>query len=193
MKYSNAFLNALSETLGHEGTYSADELDPGRETFQGISSVFWPRWAGWTVVDKWVLAGLSEPAPDLTAEVRDFYLVNFWSRFQGDAVAELSPEVACSIFDIAVQRGVHSAVVTFQDALNLLNRNQWLYSDLLLDGVCGKKTVHALTHLFRSRPPAKEDSEKMLLNILATLKCIHYIEQMRKSPGKEKFVGWFLR
>ena len=45
------FSISLQKTLAHEGFYSNDPDDLGKETYKGISRIFHPKWNGWTIID----------------------------------------------------------------------------------------------------------------------------------------------
>jgi len=180
-----AFKTAFDKTMQREGHYSNDPVDPGGETYMGISRVFWPNWPGWDAVN----SGID---PQINS-VEFFYRENFWNRFQGEAVAAYSPVVAARLFDVAVNLGVHRAGKYLQTALNLLNNNRGAYPDLLVDGVVGKITIGYLALFFQRKPPEDAKKEKMLLNVIRTLQGQHYVDQMTKYPERERFRGWFLR
>lgn len=181
------FKESLAITLQHEGVYSADKLDPGGQTFMGISRVYWPYWSGWIKIDEWLLAG--RPDMDLTTDIEQFYYINFWARFQGDAIAELSPAVASELLDTSVNLGVVSAVRFFQTALNMQNRNGSVYPDLVADGKLGQKTIAALEEYLSYQPGNKGLNEKILLNCMNGEQYICY----KNNPRHEYFRGWFAR
>lgn len=188
------FDTAFDRTMIHEGGYSFDKIDPGGETYCGISRVYWPGWSGWQVIDQAIEAGRRlENVPELPTMVKKFYREQFWNRFRGDDVAELTPGVAMELFDSSVTLGVRLAVSFLQEALNLLNVNGSAYHDLVVDGFLGPVTMVTLKLCLDCRPLSKKQKEKMMVNIMNTLQGMHYIEQMRKYPQKERFRGWFLR
>jgi lysozyme family protein len=182
------FLAALAATLKHEGVYNADRLDPGGETFMGISRRYWPTWAGWRKIDEWLLA--DRPEMDLTTDVREFYYTQFWCRFQGDKVAAISPPVACELFDTAVNLGLSDAVRFFQTAMNMQNRYQQLYPDLRVDGQLGQKTINTLErYLGNGGPTKRAENENILLNCMNGEQYVAY----KSNPQHEYFRGWFGR
>jgi lysozyme family protein len=181
------FLAALAATLQHEGGYSADALDPGGQTFHGISRVYWPTWPGWIKIDNWLLAG--RPEMDLTNDVEDFYYINFWCRFQGDQIAAISPAVACELFDTAVNLGLSDAVRFFQTALNMQNPGQKLYPDLQTDGKLGPKTITTLQRYISQLSGNRAINETILLNCMNGEQYICY----KNNPQHEYFRGWFGR
>lgn len=181
------FRAALAATLQHEGIYSADAMDPGGETFMGISRVYWPGWSGWVHIDAWRITG-GYP-PDLTAAVEDFYYHNFWCRFQGDLVAEISPAVALELFDTSVNMGVSTAVRFLQTALNMQNVDQQLYLDLDVDGQLGPATIATLQRYLNRLSGNRSGNETILLNCLNGEQYIAY----KNNPRHEYFRGWFMR
>lgn len=87
----------------------------------------------------------------------------------GDRVAELSQDVAEKVFDVCVNAGLECGAGWFQEALNLLNRNQLLYRDLLIDGVIGPITIDRFKISLSQRPPTKNITEARILRILTLL------------------------
>jgi len=191
MSRSEQFYDAFHIMQRREGRNirTNDPVDPGGDTFSGISRENWPYWIGWQLLDQ------SEGKVTLAIiqAVEHFYYTQFWGRIQGDALAELSPEVATEVFDTSVNFGVHRGVQFMQEALSLLNLNKRLYPDLVLDGQVGWKTLETLRLYCVSRPPKPDVSIPRLLRVMNCLQGMHYIQQMRKYPAKEKYRGWFDR
>ena len=68
--------------------------------------------------------------------------------------------------------------------LNLMNRNQKDFKDLLVDGDIGKKTIGAY----------KKVDDRILLKVLNGLQFRRYVEICEKRPDQEKyFNGWMKR
>ena len=181
------FHAALAATLKHEGIYSADQLDPGGQTYFGISRVYWPTWPGWLVIDEWLRADRSMPV-NLTEAVENFYYVNFWCRVQGDLVAALSPAIAMELFDTAVNMGAGVAIRFLQTALNVQN-DPARYPDLIADGQPGQKTLAALARIVGRFNGNRDNNETILLNCLNGEQYIAY----KNNPHHRYFRGWFAR
>lgn len=185
----STFEQALEQVLAYEGGYGNDPDDAGSETYRGISRRFHPSWSGWSIVDGYkghpqFPTALDQDA-NLQAAVRAFYRKQYWDRFQGD---ELQSRLAAKLLDIAVNMGVHRAVQFLQQGLNLLNRNQTSWPDLVEDGLLGPATLGALQVYIRQDPP------EVLLKVLNILQGAHYLDYMRRSPVQEKFArGWLAR
>lgn len=134
------FEAAFQITLGHEGGYGFDPDDAGGETYKGVARRYHPSWSGWSSIDRIKqqssnrrqLNSLLGNDHKLQQQIQDFYKHNYWDRFQGDAIA--SQELAEELFDTGVNMGVHRAVRFLQEGLNLLNRNQKSFKDILEDG-----------------------------------------------------------
>ena len=178
---------ALSSTLKTEGKYSADRLDPGGETFMGISRVYWPSWSGWPKIDQWKIKG--GPPPDLQQEVEQFYYENFWQRIQGDRISQLSAAIATELFDTAVNMSVSDAVRFLQTALNMQNEGATIYPDLQVDGRLGPRTIETLQAYLFQKAALKTQNETILLNCMNGEQYIAY----KNNPRHEHFRGWFAR
>ena len=176
--------------MKHEGGYSNDPDDWGGETYRGISRRFHPDWPGWVIIDaaKMRDANIAKLNGEIDSYVRSFYRTNYWNAFAGDDVQHLSLALAIELLDTAINLGVLRAVTFLQVGLNLLNRNQVIYQDLVEDGQIGPNTLHALEVLLSL------ENVSTLLKILNVLQGSHYINFMRKSQKQEKYArGWFAR
>jgi len=194
MKRKTPFITALRETMTREKGYSFDPDDYGGETYMGISRVYWPKWPGWKVIDDAAGKGVQlSREKELSQMVKDFYRENFWNQFRGDDLAKISLPVAKEVFDTAVNQSVYTASKYLQESINLLNINEAIFPDIIEDGIIGKNTLRTVTLYFDRQPLSFSDKEKMLLNLMNTFQGMHYIKQMRKHPGQEKYRGWFLR
>lgn len=188
------FDQAFQLTLGHEGGYVFDPDDAGGETYKGVARRFHPGWGGWTIIEqvkqqangrRQLNKKLGENEA-LQQQIHAFYKQHYWDRFQGDAIA--AQDLAEELFDTGVNMGVHRAVRFLQEGLNLLNRNQKSFKDILEDGKSGSGTLEALNKYLAKDPP------EHLLKIMNILQGMHYIDYMRKSPTQEKYArGWLKR
>lgn len=188
------FLPAFQLTLEHEGGYVFDKDDAGGETYQGVARRYHPGWGGWVIIDQIKQQAQSRRALNkqlrenvqLQKQIQAFYKQFYWDRFQGDLIPV--QELAEELFDSGVNMGVHRAVQFLQEGLNLLNRNQQNYQDILEDGESGPKTLKTLNCYLATDPP------EHLLKIMNVLQGGHYIDYMRKSPTQEKYArGWLQR
>lgn len=184
------YLEAYNITLKHEGGYDNDPDDVGGETFKGISRVYNPSWKGWSVIDSLKRAqGFPNTALNndiLNKDVKDFYKERYWDVNLLDQCP--SQPVANEMFDTGVNMGPGRAGKFLQMALNLLNKNGKLYSDIVEDGQVGRNTLKALNACLAYR------GDEYLYKILNILQGMHYINYMTKSPTQEKYAyGWLTR
>jgi lysozyme family protein len=181
---------AYSKTAGHEGGYSNDSTDAGKETYQGISRRYHPTWAGWIIIDKLKQeSGFPDTVysnKQLESRVSVFYKQHYWDVNLLDEVS--SQLIADEMFDTGVNMGVQRAVKFLQRALNLLNKNGLIYNDIVEDGKMGPNTLKVLKHCLDYR------GDEYLYKIMNILQGNHYLEYMNKSPKQEKFAyGWLNR
>lgn len=194
------FSTAYERTLGHEGGYSNDTRDAGGETYKGIARVYNPKWAGWAVIDS---IKLENPASfktklDSHAALQDavkaFYLVNFANPLK---LSSFDIEIACELFDTAVNQGLITAGKYLQSALNLLNQNGSLYKDIDTDGKIGSDTIEAYeAYMQTQRLPGRsaERNVRALLKVLNGLQLERYMEICRANPSQEVWLyGWLNR
>jgi len=184
------FEQSYAITMGHEGGYDNDPDDVGGETYKGVSRKYYPDWEGWVIIDN-AKSGSNFPnniSNNLMLEkmVKLFYRRYYWNLFCGDDV--LDQQLANELFDTGVNMGVTRAVDFLQKALNILNRNESLYSDIEEDGKFGNETMKALNAYLAT------DGIGLLLKIINILQGMHYIEYARKNPKQERFMrGWMNR
>lgn len=186
------FEKAFAITSAHEGGYVFDKDDAGGETYRGIARRYNPSWKGWRIIDEIKTdnpANLSKALDnnsDLQIHVAKFYKRAYWDKFWGDSVPE--QDIANELFDTSVNMGVRRAVRFLQEGVNLLNRNQKNYDDIIEDGYFGRGTLKAMQQYLAI------DSTKTLLKVMNTLQGMHYIEYMRRNPKQEKYArGWLKR
>lgn len=185
------FSAAFEITSAHEGGYVKDPVDRGGETYRGIARVHHPDWPGWARVD--VQRGKAGFPKSLDKDsalqdaVKAFYKAAFWDRFSGDELPDQA--VANELYDTAVNMGVRRAVRFLQSSLNLLNRNQTDYEDLLVDGWFGGKTLTTLAKLLK-----KDRNSDALVKLMNIEQGARYVEIMAGDSSQERFArGWIKR
>lgn len=172
-----------------EGGYANNKNDKGGETYRGIARNIWPNWPGWKIVDA---AKAAQNFPESLDEnemlqqlIHSFYRVEFWNEINGDLITNI--DVAKEVYDNAVNLGVGTSTKYLQRSLNVLNRNQIKYDDVVVDGDIGKKTIVAIDQCI------KVNGVKRLVNVINAFQVKHYLELMEKNPTQEEFVGWLNR
>jgi lysozyme family protein len=184
------FDKAFEVTMGHEGGYVHDPDDPGGETYKGVARDRHPTWRGWGVIDK----KKSEPNfpknldgdEDLQECIKEFYKLSFWDRIRGDEISD--DDIATELFDTAVNMGVYWASMFLQQTLNLLNKEQRLYSDISEDGAIGRNTLKSLNTLLSYDPP------ELVLLWLNVFQGCRYSSISKNNPKLEKYMrGWSKR
>lgn len=160
---------AFKEIIGIEGTATTnDPTDRGGLTKFGISKKSFPN------VD---IANLT------LDKAKKIYLDNFWNTSNIN-LDNFDYKTALELFDIGVNQGIVTAAKTLQRALNLMNRNQKDFPDLVVDGNAGAKTIAAY----------KKVNKDTLLKVLNGLQFMRYVNITEKDTTQEKyFNGWMVR
>lgn len=184
------FDKALKPLLGVEGKYVYDKADVGGETYCGVSRRYHPNWSGWIIIDARKLdknfPACLEQEAKLHLNVQSFYKYRYWDLFWGSAMRD--DRLATRMLNTAVHLGVSRAVEYLQQALNVLNRNELLYTDIVVDGLYGERTHGALEKYLQ------KDGVDYLLKAILILQGKHYLDYMQRSPIQEKFArGWLKR
>jgi len=132
------FDKAISKVLKHEGGYANDPSDRGGETYKGIARNFWPKWDGWSTVDKLKaqkgFPRILNDSVSLHASVVKFYNIRFWDKIGGDLINE--QDIAFKLVDTAVNMGIVPAVKL---AEGVVGEKQ--------DGIIDDKTINKLNSL----------------------------------------------
>lgn len=181
------FRIAYERTMRIEGGWVNDPTDHGGETYKGVSRRSFPQWSGWPVIDT-AKKEIGFPANlksivDLQKMVMAFYKQQFWNKLSLDAFNH--QEIANELFDTSVNCGSGIAATMLQKVLNVCNRNQRDYPNLVVDGIIGGKTIGIVnTH----RRPA------LVLKTLNVLQGARYFEICEHKEDQEKFwESWMSR
>lgn len=177
---------AYVATMRHEGLYSVDPVDPGGETWRGISRVNWPGCEVWRLLLKYRdRDGILDPEaaaadPEIERATKEFYRVQFWQPLRcADLVDH---RVAAELFDTAVNMGTTVAAQMMQRAINALTPHG---EPLALDGRVGPVTVAAV------RATAERGRLASLAKAMNCLQGARYIELTERSPKLRRFAhGW---
>ena len=180
------FKTAFKRTMRFEGGYSNHSADRGGETYRGISRKFWPYWEGWKYIPK--LKHLTHQETEELQECTEaFYKEHFWDVLKLDEISLFIPECASELFDISVNFGTKVGKKTLQRALNILNKDEKIFNDLVPDGIIGQKTIHT-TEIYIN----KKQNEKTLLKLIRLLRAKYYIDIVEKNTSQEVFIGGWL-
>ena len=185
------FTEAYQQTSAHEGGYVNDSVDRGGETYRGISRVHHPGWNGWDRIDALKaeagFPGLLADASNLQASVKSFYKQKYWDKFLGDDIS--SQQIAMELYDTGVNMGVRRSVRFLQNGLNLLNRNQKNYQDLIVDGWLGQQSLDVLVKYLRL-----DGNSNALLKLMNIQQGARYVGIMEHDSTQEKYArGWLKR
>lgn len=168
-------INNIIET---EGGYVDNPNDSGGKTNWGITE---------RVARDWGYDGDMRYLPRKTAF--DIYEKIFWEKLRLDDIVEYGCElIAEEIADTAVNMGHSRAIKFLQRGLNLFNRREAYFKDLIVDGAIGDKTIHALSKFYQFRG---SDGMEVLHKTLNILQGAFYIDLTEKRQKDEDFIyGW---
>jgi lysozyme family protein len=166
---------AFQKMLSHEGVYSNDPDDLGRETYKGIARASHSNWPGWPIIDKCKgnpgFSGMLDKDVTLQQEVNHFYWTNFWFPLNADRIQNQA--MADSIFDFAVNTGIQTSIRLVQ---TIVEAN--------VDGILGNETLNKLNAFDPS----------IFLPSFTLAKMEHYVSLVKKRPLNHKyFYGWVTR
>lgn len=163
------FDKAFEDIVGIEGGYVNNPNDKGGETKYGISKRSYPN------VD----------IKNLTLnDAKEIYYKDFWNTKRLELSLINDEPIALELFDTSVNMGIVTASKFLQEALNLMNRSQTDWDDLVVDGYCGVETMKAY----------KKARKNILLKVLNGLQFCKYKAIVENNKEQEVFFnGWMLR
>lgn len=169
----------IDSILAAEGGYVNDPHDLGGETNFGIT-VMAAKANGYF--------GAMKDLPKSFA--RQVYVTKYWTEPSFDKIDMLSPTVARELCDTGVNCGLGFAKPLIQQALNLLNRQEADYKDIVEDGSLGAVTLAALGAYLAKRG---KEGETVLVRVLNIMQGARYIEITKtKATNEAFFYGWVL-
>ena len=167
---------AINSIIEIEGGYTNDKKDSGGATKYGITEEVARRYG--------YISDMKLLPKSLAFEI---YSKRYWDSMMLDEVEKLSKEIASEMIDIGINQGVGRASEFLQRSLNVLNNNGKMYSDLIVDGDIGAKTIMAL----KSYMDIREDGE-VIAKMLNALQGAFYITLAERRSKDERFIyGWF--
>lgn len=163
-----SFQKGLYKLLEREGWYSNDPRDTGGETYRGISRRWFPKWAGWAIVDSYHNKEDLKSDARLEQLVSDFYYTYFWMRFRGDEIED--EFIGEMLLNFVVNMGKKPVIKKVQRILKVTQ-----------DGIIGPKTIDSLN---------KCDSEKFVYHFLLEI-AEFYVHLGKTQP--HYLQGWLNR
>ncbi len=171
------FERALKRLLGVEGEYADHRDDSGGATRWGVTE-YLARAHGY-------YGEMREYPLERAIQV---YRLEYWSPLALTPIAYMHFEIAYEIFEASVQTPPGTAAVWLQRLLNVYNRRETDYADVVVDGRIGERTLTALGRFLRHRGPEGADVMVVSLNALQAVYLISLAERRQKD---ETFVyGW---
>lgn len=177
----------------NEGGWVDDPIDPGGETFRGVTRDRWGFMPMWKLIDstKDIQGKFRKnllTAEDLEAIHKDVVHVarwGYWNAIRGD---DLTNQSLANVWaDSAFLDGPNTATEMMQRALNKLNKAQKDFPDVPEDGGMGPITKASLDECLAI------GRGRYLHGNFKALRKVRYMERMEQSEKKEKYLGWFDR
>lgn len=182
---------ALNKLIGLEGKYAPPLLYPEGETYKGITRKNHAYWPGWEIIDHQKprnnFPDSLETIDDLQILVSTFYHSRYWKPNRLDEISHIDHQIAFEVLEMAVHAGPKTAVKQLQKALNLLNKNQKLYSNIAQDGVIGAYTLHTLKTALNYNPNTR------IVFFMEIQQACYYFHLWEKDETREEYLGWLKR
>ena len=175
--------------------------DSGGETYNGCARNFFSNWKGWVIIDR----EKSHPSfkqgnnaftkhldriPELQLLLDSWYEQEWWNKL---GLSALPQALANEIFEQTINLGKNGSGKLVQKMCNAFNYNPstglGYFTDLIVDGVIGPKTITALSIIIKNKT-----TEQELVHALNCLQGSHYINIANEKPSQRLFtVGWMKR
>lgn len=167
----------LENILILEGGYVDNPKDKGGATNWGITEATARK------------HGFLNDMRDLTrSEAYAILEEDYWIKPGFKDVANLSESIAFELCDAAVNIGQHHPVLWLQRWLNVLNREERSYQDIVVDGKIGPYTMATLQYYLTVRG---EEGEEVLVKALNCSQGAWYLSLAEKNQQHEEFIyGW---
>jgi len=191
MNYTENFKKCLLKTLKFEGGYSNDPDDPGAETVFGISRKYHPDWEGWNIIDRifnkeLITFSFLKENEDLFQSVAKFYFENFYQKIKINEIEKIFPELACHVFDFAVNAGTRTSAKALQKAIN--DTLKELQNSIVVDGIIGNQTLSSIELIINNNL-----NQKLICNFIKH-RSLHYAHISQNNTRLIKFLkGWINR
>lgn len=197
------FKPAHEKTGGHEGGYSNNPNDRGKETIFGIARVFWGDWEGWYILDdtkaqtgvetreqRRELTRILKGNSDFMELVDYFYETNFFNKYHLDLIN--SQPIVEVTYDILVNGG--SPFTWMQELLNIQNRQEVDWADITVDGKFGNMSISTLNKVCELTKKYDFTSEFILFDKLLSYRDDYFKDITLKREKNEDFYnGWSIR
>lgn len=173
----DAFTESWIATGKEEGGYVNNVHDRGGATNHGIT-------------EQVARAhGYKGEMKDLPRDVaRSVAKSQYWDIMRLDEVAALSRPIAKEMFDTGFNAGQATVVKFLQRLLNVLNRMESDYPDIVADGLMGKLSVASLRAFLGKRGA---QGELVMLRGLNCLQGEYYVDITEGRMKNESFIfGW---
>lgn len=171
---------------GVEGGYVNHSDDLGGATNYGITEATAKEWK--ELWPKYNWNGDMKTLPyDLAYEI---YVKGWWDRLLLNEVAKIHPVLCDRLFDWSINSGRARAVEALQRILNVCNREERDYPDLVVDGGMGTKTINALKAFMAVRG---KDGLRYLITTHDGMQKEYYVAISEKRKKNESFTNGWLR
>lgn len=168
----------INATIDLEKGYTNDPDDAGGETNFGITK---------SVARAY---GYKGEMRDMLREVAiQIYKRRYWHDPGLDAIAKYG-RIAVRVFDFGALAGQATSIKILQRCLNVLNRREKDYPDIIVDGRLGILTANAL-HAFAGK--RGDEGLKVIVGMITALQSAYLIECAENKESNEKYLyGWQL-
>jgi lysozyme family protein len=170
----------IGDLIDREGGFVDHPADRGGPTRYGITQ---------QVAREYGYKGPMSQLPVHLA--RKIYADRYWHSLRLETISELNEPLTESLFDFCVHSGSEEPALALQRVLNVLNRREKEWNDLVEDGRVGPATLGAIEALMEARG---RDGLRVLNFGVDALRGTFLIELAEAQEDQEAFsYGWLRR
>ncbi|MDE1917647.1 MAG: hypothetical protein KGJ57_18290 [Sphingomonadales bacterium] len=119
---------------------------------------------------------------------QEIFRKRFYEAVGLPLIADLAPALTAELLDVSINMGADTPGRFLQRLLNVMNRRQRDYRDMLVDGRIGPMTAAALTSFLKLRGAV---GETVLIKGIEILKGSKYVALAENDESQEDFIfGW---
>ena len=182
-------IEIIKDKTGVEGGFVDNPDDKGGPTIYGITQTTAGEWRSLWAKYNWD-GNMRTMPKDLAYEIYD---KGWWQKLYLDQVFAHSAPLAERMFDFAINAGRGNCGRCFQMILNVLNKQQSLWPDLVIDGNVGPGTMKAFDAFMRTNAKDAHAVHKLTM-MLFSAQNWHYVLISLDRERNETFTnGWMNR
>lgn len=174
------FKQAFQKLIPEKRTKSEEEKV---ESYRGIRRLYYPRWAGWQIIDKSAGMNTENKLTMLESCVKEFYKSNFWDQLGCDSIK--SQSISESLFGLSINCGGIIANEYLKKAVDIINGNKCIAKEYPFEYKIDDSMLEMLNHGIQNK------HDDILIKILNGYQISFYLKLFEMNPASRSCYDWF--